>query len=96
MVHKRKNKQVKHKANSPQKLSIKWVSGRKHPSAVFVDCDKLKQIQKHLENSLDFEKLLTDISVGFISLPSDRIDDGIKAAQKKVCEFLNIEYCHEC
>ena len=38
-----------------------------------------------------FEALLVDISTLFINLPADRIDGEIEVAQRRVCEFLDLD-----
>ena len=40
---------------------------------------------------LPFERLLTEISTLFINLPADQIDNEIKAAQRRICELLDID-----
>jgi transcriptional regulator with GAF, ATPase, and Fis domain len=40
---------------------------------------------------LPFERLLAEISTLFINLPADQIDNEIKAAQSRICEFLKID-----
>jgi PAS domain S-box-containing protein len=47
--------------------------------------------EKHLAEQLKFETLLADISARFVNLPSDRIDDEIKDAQRRVCECLDLD-----
>jgi hypothetical protein len=44
-----------------------------------------------LDEPLRLERLLTDISTLFINLPADRIDSEIEAAQRRVCEFLDLD-----
>ena len=44
-----------------------------------------------LDEPLRLEGLLTDISTLFINLPADRIDSEIEAAQRRVCEFLDLD-----
>ena len=44
-----------------------------------------------LGEPLRLEGLLTDISTLFINLPADRIDSEIEAAQRRVCEFLDLD-----
>ena len=44
-----------------------------------------------LGEPLRLERLLTDISTLFINLPADRIDSEIEAAQRRVCEFLDLD-----
>ncbi len=38
-----------------------------------------------------FERLLSDLSTRFISLPAEEIDQEIVAAQRRVCEHFNLE-----
>jgi len=40
---------------------------------------------------LPFERLLAETSTLFINLPADQIDNEIKAAQSRICEFLEID-----
>jgi formate hydrogenlyase transcriptional activator len=44
-----------------------------------------------LDDLLPFERLLTEISTLFINLPADQIDSEIVAAQRRICEFLDID-----
>jgi formate hydrogenlyase transcriptional activator len=44
-----------------------------------------------LDKQFRFERLLAEISTFFINLPSDRIDSEIEAAQRRVCEFLDLD-----
>jgi formate hydrogenlyase transcriptional activator len=44
-----------------------------------------------IEGRLEFEKLLADLSARFVNLPSDQIDSQIKAAQRSICELLDLE-----
>ena len=44
-----------------------------------------------IDKSLRLERLLTDISTFFINLPAERIDSEIEAAQRRVCEFLDLD-----
>jgi len=48
-------------------------------------------LRHELEERLRFETLLTDISARFINLPSQRIDDEIEEAQRRVCQCLGID-----
>jgi transcriptional regulator with GAF, ATPase, and Fis domain len=51
------------------------------------------EIKPHAEpgERLRFEMLLAEISTFFINLPADRIDSEIEAAQRRVCEFLDLD-----
>ena len=44
-----------------------------------------------LDKPLRFETLLIEISTFFINLPADRIDSEIEIAQRRVCEFLDLD-----
>ena len=44
-----------------------------------------------LDKQLRFETLLAEISTLFINLPAEHIDGEIEAAQRRICEFLDID-----
>ncbi len=44
-----------------------------------------------LEKRLRFETLLAEISSRFVSVPADQVDDEIKGAQRRICEFLDLD-----
>jgi PAS domain S-box-containing protein len=44
-----------------------------------------------LQGLLPFERLLAEISALFINLPADQIDNEIDAAQRRICEFLDLD-----
>ena len=48
-------------------------------------------LPRELEERLRFETLLTDISARFVNLPADQIDGEIEDAQRRICEFLNLD-----
>ena len=47
---------------------------------------------EQLRRRLEFETLLSEISVGFINLPAERIDDVIQQTQHRVCELLGLDF----
>ena len=47
--------------------------------------------EKSLEQRLRFETLLAEISGRFVNLPADRIDGEIVAAQRRICELLDLD-----
>jgi len=53
--------------------------------------EQLQASAKALEERLEFESLLAEISRRFINLPVDRVDDEIKDAQRRICEPLHID-----
>ena len=44
-----------------------------------------------MREELKFEKLLVEISTCFVNLPADRIDEAIKDAQRRICEYLGLD-----
>ena len=44
-----------------------------------------------MKEELQFEKLLIEISIHFVNLPADRIDEEIKEAQHRICEYLDLD-----
>ena len=46
---------------------------------------------EELDELLPFERLLIEISTLFINLASDRIGNEIAAAQKRICELLDLD-----
>lgn len=51
------------------------------------------EIKPHeeLHEPLPFERLLAETSTFFINLPADKIDNEIVAAQRRICEILDID-----
>ena len=50
-----------------------------------------KRTEQFLEERLKFETLLAELSVRFVNLPADRIDGEIQDAQRRICEFLDLD-----
>jgi formate hydrogenlyase transcriptional activator len=46
-----------------------------------------------LEERLCFETLVADLSSKFVNLPAGEVDREIEDAQRRVCEFLDIDLC---
>ena len=46
-----------------------------------------------LEERLRFEQIISDLSAQFIHMPSERLDDEIELALKKVMEFFQVDRC---
>jgi len=49
------------------------------------------ETRESLENRLEFETLVSDLSARFVNLLSDRIDSEIEDALRRVCEFLGLD-----
>lgn len=47
--------------------------------------------EKTLKERLQFETLLAELSAHFVNLPADRIDSEIEDAQRRICEFLDLD-----
>ena len=45
-----------------------------------------------LEERLRFETLIADLSSKFVSLPAGEVDREIRDAQRRICEFLDIDF----
>ncbi len=52
---------------------------------------KPERAQEALEERLEFETLLANLSAHFINLPTDRIDSEIVDAQRQICQCLDID-----
>lgn len=48
-------------------------------------------LRSELDEQMRFETLLLEISTHFINLPSDRIDQSIEVAQRRICGFFSID-----
>ncbi len=46
---------------------------------------------RELEERLQFETLLVEISARFVNLPTDQIDSEIEDAQRRICECLGLD-----
>jgi PAS domain S-box-containing protein len=47
---------------------------------------------EELGEQLKYERLLADISAGFVNLPADQIDGNIEDAQRRICQCLRLEH----
>jgi formate hydrogenlyase transcriptional activator len=50
-----------------------------------------ENLRVELEDRLRFETLLADLSARFVNRPADLIDDEIEAAQRRICELLDLD-----
>jgi formate hydrogenlyase transcriptional activator len=48
-------------------------------------------LRKELEERLRFERLLADLSAGFVALPADQVDGAIEDAQGRIVEALGVD-----
>ena len=48
---------------------------------------------REFQGQLDFERLIAQLSVEFINLPADQVDESIRHALQRIGEILHIERC---
>jgi PAS domain S-box-containing protein len=76
-------------------LSTRRVSGPDGETLLYSgfleDITGRKQAEEALEERLAFEELLAEISALFVNLPAERIDSEIEAAQRRICELLDLD-----
>ena len=70
----------------PQYKRVK-VTGRK---TVAPDQQPLQQLHQGSEH-LQFEELIADLSARFVNVPANQVDQEIREAQRRVCEYLGFE-----
>jgi signal transduction histidine kinase len=58
---------------------------------IFAAALALKRAQEELDRALGFERLLTELSAGFIDLPAERLDDAIEEALRRIVQTLDID-----
>ena len=59
---------------------------------ILVNAMERRRVSLQLEEQLRFEMLLLEISGRFIYLPADQIDSEIEDAQRRVSEFLGLDF----
>jgi len=83
---------------------IRWITarGQRHLRSagesdrlmgVSLDITERKQAQEALEDRLQFEGLLSDISARFVSIPPDRVDSEIEGSLKQLLGFFQVDRC---
>jgi formate hydrogenlyase transcriptional activator len=53
--------------------------------------DSSQRSAERLESRLEFETLISDLSSRFINLPAGEVDSAIEDAQRRICEFLDVD-----
>jgi formate hydrogenlyase transcriptional activator len=53
--------------------------------------ESIETLRTELEGRLRFETLLAETSARFVNLPTNQIDGEIEGAQRRICEFLNLD-----
>jgi len=67
------------------------VKGFRMVAEVMANALARKRAEEALESRLRFESLLSELSARFVNLRSDQIDSTIEDAQRRVCEFLDLD-----
>ncbi|MFO7141088.1 PAS domain-containing sensor histidine kinase [Arthrospira sp. PCC 8006] len=72
-----------------------------HPSKVgnklvgrvwsFRDITERKRVEKALQNRVEFEQLITNLSTYFISLNTEEVDAGIQESLQKISNFIGVD-----
>ena len=58
-----------------------------------VEIAKRRQFEKTLSKCLEFDRLLSDFSAGFVNIPLDQADRNIEHALKRIYEFFGSDLC---
>ncbi len=53
--------------------------------------EALNRSEEALKDRLQFETLLADLSAQFVNLPADQIDHQVGDAQRRLCEFIDVD-----
>ena len=87
----KKNRTLLKKSSTPKKRPKKSATPKSTAPNGRVRVDIKQSKQKFLEERLQFEMLLADISSRFINLRADKVDSQIESAMKDVCQFLGLD-----
>jgi two-component system, NarL family, sensor kinase len=76
--------------------TYRWLQWSSAPAGHLIyaaahDVTERKRAEEVLGERLKFETLLAKLSASFINLPADRIDGEIEAAQRRICELLDLD-----
>jgi PAS domain S-box-containing protein len=55
--------------------------------------DRRARPPEWLDEQYRFEKLLVDLSAGYVNLPADQVDAQIEETQRRLVEFLGVDRC---
>jgi transcriptional regulator with GAF, ATPase, and Fis domain len=60
---------------------------------VSLDITERKQAEEALEDRLQFERLLSDLSSKFVNIPNDRVDSEIEDGLRQILVFFHVDRC---
>ncbi len=60
---------------------------------IFINALERKQIRLQIEERLRFERLISNLSAGFLNLPSDEVDSEINKGLCSITEFFGADRC---
>jgi len=69
------------------------VTGFKLIAQLFANALARKRAEEALEDRLQFEQLLSDLSARFVNIPPDRVDSEIEHGLKQTLEFFRVDRC---
>jgi len=61
---------------------------------MFVNALERSMGEQLLRERLEFEQFMADLSARFVALPSEKVDDEIQSALKKIVNFFKIDRCN--
>jgi len=60
---------------------------------IFVNALERKRSRLEIEERLRFERLISDLSAGFVNLPLEEVDSEINRGLRSITEFFNVDRC---
>jgi formate hydrogenlyase transcriptional activator len=60
---------------------------------IFVNALERKQDRLEIDERLRFERLISDLSAGFVNLPPEEVDSEINRGLRSITEFFNVDRC---
>jgi len=60
---------------------------------IFVNALERKQDRLEINERLRFERLISDLSAGFVNLPPEGVDSEINRGLRSITEFFNVDRC---
>jgi formate hydrogenlyase transcriptional activator len=60
---------------------------------IFVNALERKRIRLEIDERLRFERLISDLSAGFVNLPPEEVESEINRGLRSITEFFNVDRC---
>src|SRR5512136_774208 len=82
------------KSDERENQSVKLQSHPSHLQEVAVEQTvELEKSKEALEERLQFEYLISDLSTAFLNVPPDRVDDEVALVLDRVRRFFGADHC---